>query len=124
MSGFPIDCRGDLFAPIFAGLEWQGDILTPTGCKALSAFPGIQYAKGTRYHCVRYTIAEGSHRFCVAVLCWDGLTGAIESVHVLPDYRRQGIARQLLALARHAGFTVRHSDDLTPDGQAWAQSVG
>ena len=80
--------------------------------------------RGNQYACLRYTVEEGSHRFCAGVLCWDTLTGIVESVAVHPDYRRQGIARQLLAIGRAYCGHIRHSENLTPDGHAWAHSVG
>lgn len=119
------DSRGDLFAPAFAGISWQSDLLTITGCKAISGIRGVQYFTGNQYACLRYTVEEGSHRFCAGALCWDTLTGTVESVAVHPDYRRQGIARTLCAVVRqYLCKRLKCSDNMTVEGQALAIACG
>ena len=119
------DSRGDLFAPAFSGISWQSDLLTITGCKAISGIKGIQYMQGSRYACLRYTVDEGSHRFVAGILCWDALTGIVESVAVHPDYRRQKIAQNLLAVCR--AFICKRlkcGDNMTGEGRALAIACG
>lgn len=125
MSYLTSDCRGDLFATAFSGISWQSDLLTITGCKAISGLKGVQYMQGIRYACIRYTSDEGSHRFCAGVLCWDTLTGIVESVAVHPDYRRQGIGRTLSAIVRqYICKGLKCSDNLTAEGKALAIACG
>lgn len=115
------DSRGDLFAPAFAGISWQSDLMASTGCKAISGIRGVQYFTGNRYACLRYTIDEGSHRFVAGVLCWDTLTGTVESVAVHPDYRRQKIAQNMAAIVR--AFICKNlkcGDNMTEDGRGLA----
>lgn len=50
-------------------------------------------------------------------------TYTIEGVYTLEGHRRQGFAKQLLAVARFTLGAVKHSDNLTPDGKAWRDSV-
>ena len=49
--------------------------------------------------------------------------GRIGYVEVAPEYRRQGVATALLEAARQWDPSVHHSDNLTPDGRAWAERV-
>ena len=120
-----VDCRGDLFGPAFSGISWQSDLLDITGCKAISGVKGVQYMKGKQYACLRYTVEEGSHRFVAGVLCWDTLTGIVESVAVHPDYRRQKIAQNMLAVCR--AFVCKRlkcGDNITKEGRALALACG
>ena len=48
----------------------------------------------------------------------------IDEVWVHPDYRRAGIATAMLGVARDSGAPVRHSDERTEKGDAWAQKDG
>lgn len=119
------DSRGDLFGPAFSGISWQSDLLALTGCRAISGIRGVQYFTGKRYACLRYTVDEGSHRFCAGVLCWDTTTGIVESVAVHPDYRRQKIAQNLLAVCR--AFVCKRlkcGDNMTGEGRALAIACG
>lgn len=115
------DSRGDLFAPSFSGIHWQADLLTLAGCRAISGIKGIQYFKGRQYALLRYTIDDDSQRIVVGVLCWNTLTGVVESVAVAPGYRRQKIALNLLAVCR--AFICKRlkcGDNLTAEGRALA----
>lgn len=47
----------------------------------------------------------------------------ITGVYTLPEHRRNGMAKQMLAIARHLFGNVKHSDNLTEDGKAWRDSV-
>lgn len=51
-------------------------------------------------------------------------TGEIAWVGVRKAYRRQGIARALFRHALAAGYRPRHSPCRSPEGDAWARSVG
>ena len=46
----------------------------------------------------------------------------IGTVRTAPEYRRQGYASRLLERARQ-DFDIKHSKDLTDDGEAWAKAV-
>jgi hypothetical protein len=65
----------------------------------------------------------------VGTLWWDHNTGEVKNVIVEDEYKRQGIAppacgRRLTGFHPKNGWPrPRHSDDLTPDGAAWAKSV-
>jgi GNAT superfamily N-acetyltransferase len=50
-------------------------------------------------------------------------TYTIEGVYTTASHRRQGYAKQLLAVARVTLGTVQHNGNLTPDGKAWRDSV-
>jgi GNAT superfamily N-acetyltransferase len=50
-------------------------------------------------------------------------TYTVEAVFTLESHRRQGYARQLLAVARVTLGTVQHNGNLTADGRAWRDSV-
>lgn len=73
---------------------------------------------------------NNSYRFCFigggGVYCSCLIVGAdkiIHSVYTLPEYRRRGIAKQLLLIARLTLKTVAHSDNLTIKGGLWRDSV-
>lgn len=48
----------------------------------------------------------------------------IAEISVRPSHRRQGIATNLLRLAKRRFPDLRHSPDRTEMGDAWAQSTG
>jgi GNAT superfamily N-acetyltransferase len=50
-------------------------------------------------------------------------SGTIAHLYTNPPYRRKGYAKQLLAIVRHSGIKVYHSDNCTNDGMAFKQSV-
>jgi ribosomal protein S18 acetylase RimI-like enzyme len=50
--------------------------------------------------------------------------GVIADIHVDEEYRRQGIATDLLAAARAILPSVHHNRELSSDGRAWSQRVG
>lgn len=115
------DSRGDLFGPAFSGINWQSDLMDITGCKAISGIRGVQYFKGNQYAALRYIVDEGSHRFVAGVLCWDTFTGIVESVAVHPDYRRQKIGQNMVAIVRaFICKKLKAGNNLTPDGRALA----
>ena len=117
------DSRGDLFATSFSGIRWQADRLTLAGCKAISGIKGVQYFKGKQYALLRYTIGDDGQRIVVGVLCWNTLTGVVESIAVHPDYRRQKIAQNLLAVCRAFIYKrLKCGDNLTAEGRALALS--
>lgn len=115
------DSRGDLFTPAFSGIHWQADRLTLAGCKGISGIKGVQYFKGRQYAALRYIVEKDGLRFVAGVLCWNTLTGVVESVAVAPGYRRQKIAQNLLAVCR--AFICKRlkcGDNLTAEGRALA----
>jgi len=50
-------------------------------------------------------------------------TYQIDAVYTLESHRRQGLAKQLLLVARYTLGTVNHGDNLTVSGKAWRDSV-
>ncbi len=58
----------------------------------------------------------------VGTISWS--EGTIDRVEVDPAHQREGIATFLLAHARWKEPGLSHSDNLTPEGRAWAQHVG
>lgn len=117
------DSRGDLFAPAFSGIHWQADLLTLAGCKAISGIKGVQYFTGKQYAALRHIVENDGQRIVVGVLCWDTLTGVVESIAVHQCYRRQKIAQNLLAVCR--AFICKRlkcGDNLTAEGRALAMA--
>jgi GNAT superfamily N-acetyltransferase len=60
---------------------------------------------------------------------WNKSSGKIEDIDVHPEARRQGIASHMWDLAHQVSQETstpapRHSPERTPDGDAWAKSVG
>ena len=49
--------------------------------------------------------------------------GTIDQVYTVPSERKQGLAKQILALAVVLGYKPKHSDYLTTDGAAFAANV-
>lgn len=49
--------------------------------------------------------------------------GEIQSVDVLRNYRRRGIATKMFELAKQVEPRVHHSNALTDDGKAWSKTV-
>tara|TARA_R110002074_G_scaffold392264_1_gene577690 strand:+ start:903 stop:1268 length:366 start_codon:yes stop_codon:yes gene_type:complete len=47
----------------------------------------------------------------------------IDMVYTLPDFRRMGKAKTLLAISRVLFGSVKHSEHLTRDGEKWLNSV-
>lgn len=66
----------------------------------------------------------------VGWLSWyGGDNGEIQDVSVAPEHRRKGLATQMMLLARQKASEGRrkppeHSSSRTPEGDAWAKSVG
>ena len=78
-----------------------------------------------------YKDRRGQHRFvapggkCALILSpkskrvWE-----IGHIYTSPDYRRKGLAKQLLAFIRgRIGMVVHHSSFLSPDGAEFSKSV-
>lgn len=58
----------------------------------------------------------------IAEMKWNPATGEIENVGVLPEFRRQGIATDMLKATRAKGVTINHSPARTNEGDAWAKA--
>lgn len=71
-------------------------------------------------HTLHAYTRDGKH---AGELSWFGEDGMIRDVGVHPDYRRRGIASELLHRARQIQPDVHHSDALTSDGAGWARKV-
>jgi GNAT superfamily N-acetyltransferase len=48
----------------------------------------------------------------------------VASVFVHPDHRRKGVATGMWNYAKQNGFSLKHSQTRTEDGDSWAKSVG
>jgi len=74
-------------------------------------------------------IACGSLRWIIDEKPDDPTNGMIGYVYVSPEHRRRGVATALLtaacAYAEHYGVAApRHADERSPEGDAWARSLG
>ena len=58
----------------------------------------------------------------VGKLSVDRVAGAVHEVFVRPDYRRRGVASQMLDHARRVYPDLQHSTALHPDGAAFAKA--
>lgn len=73
------------------------------------------------------TSGEGDPGRQVGQMGWRP-NGEISSIDVDPDQRRKGVASGMYAAGRayadlHGVSEPRHSDDRSPEGDAWAKSV-
>ena len=67
-------------------------------------------------------VFDGDQRIARLKLETDGVCN---DVWVANDYRRNGIATAMWAIAEELlGIRPRHSTNRTPEGEAWAQSLG
>jgi hypothetical protein len=56
---------------------------------------------------------------------WAADTGKVLDIKVTPEHQRQGLATKMWDLAHNSGLTKPvHSSERTPEGDAWAKSVG
>lgn len=100
----------------YTGLE------SPVHDAKLSGIPGI---KAWRDHVgtIRLVYRGQSGLLLGRDVQGNGYT--IKAVYTDPAARRYGYARCLLWVARNVlGVSVRHSQNMTDDGKAWAHSVG
>lgn len=76
--------------------------------------------------------AEGSYRYvykddsgqivgAIQIMSKDGKKGIIVNAYVLPDHRGKMIGRLLIDAAKVKFSKLKHSDDLTPDGEKFAK---
>lgn len=49
--------------------------------------------------------------------------GTISQIYTVPEMRRQGLAKSLVAIAAVLGYTPKHSSDLTEDGKQFVKGV-
>lgn len=73
------------------------------------------------YRYVRYI--EGKPVAALQIMSKDGRRGTIANVYTLPEYRRKGIARELLERARRGFESLSHSRDLSTLGALWKGGV-
>ena len=93
----PLFCSGSLVVRMFTDLEGRQRILLYSDSKAIS---GLLLEK------------VGQHKSYI-----------IKGVYTASEERRKGYAKQLLALARFKLGKVRHSSDLTKEGELWMKAV-
>lgn len=60
----------------------------------------------------------------VGGLNWYADNDEISMIDIDPDYRRRGLATELFDHVKGLNPNLQHSDELTPDGAAWAGSLG
>lgn len=120
------DCRGDCLQWGGLYLDWNGETMRiAKNARLFRLAPSVRFFEGRRFTALQYVHRDGSAIAApVAALIWGKATGEIETVYTRPEFRGQGLARQLLAMARACVAPVRHSPHLTPDGAAWAAKVG
>lgn len=76
------------------------------------------------YGSTRYVFSENGKPVSVLqVMSRDGTHGVIANVYTVPEARRRHLAFALMTMAKRDFESVRHSDDLTNDGAAWASAV-
>jgi GNAT superfamily N-acetyltransferase len=59
----------------------------------------------------------------VAHLEWSADTGEIKDVKVEPEHQRKGLATAMFNKAKEVA-PIEHAANRTPEGEAWARSVG
>lgn len=100
----------------YTGLE------APIHDAGLSSIPGI---KAWRDHAGTVRLVYRGQSGLLLERDVQGNSYTIKGVYTDPQTRRMGFARSLLWVARNVlGVSVRHSDNLTELGKAWAHSVG
>ena len=73
------------------------------------------------YRYVRYI--QGKPVSAIQIVSKDGKNGSIANVYTLPEYRKQGFARELLNRARQGFESITHSKDLSSLGAIWKGKV-
>lgn len=83
---------------------------------------------------VKYLSPHGSYRYvyyidgkpvsAIQIVSRDGKNAQIANVYTLPEYRRQGIAKELLNRAKQGFESIKHSQDLSTLGSIWKSKVG
>lgn len=73
------------------------------------------------YRYVRYV--DGNPVSAIQIVSKDGKNGQIANVYTLPEYRKQGLARELLDRAKQGFEKIVHSKDLSGLGAIWKQKV-
>ncbi|NBT57356.1 N-acetyltransferase [bacterium] len=83
---------------------------------------------------VKFLSPNGSHRYvryvagkpvsALQVVSRDGMNGHVANVYTLPEYRKQGFAKELLDRARQGFESITHSKDLSTLGAIWKGKVG
>ena len=93
----PLSCSGSLVVRLFTDLEHRQRIVLYSDSKPVSALLLEKIGQYTGY--------------------------VIKGVYTVPEERRKGYAKQLLALSRFYLGKVRHSEHLTKEGELWVKSV-
>jgi GNAT superfamily N-acetyltransferase len=62
----------------------------------------------------------GNH---VGRITWWGNDGEVANLHVEPQYQRRGVATELWNRAKQVQPDLKHSDEQTEEGQAWAHTT-
>lgn len=100
----------------YTGLE------SPLHDAGLSGIPGV---KAWRDHVGTIRLVYRGQAGLLLERDRQGNGYTIKAVYTNPQARRMGFARSLLWVARNViGMSVRHSQNMTEDGQKWAHNVG
>ena len=73
------------------------------------------------YRYVRYV--DGKPVSALQIVSRDGENGQIANVYTVPEYRKQGFAKDLLDRARQGFESISHSKDLSSLGAIWKGKV-
>lgn len=60
----------------------------------------------------------------IAWITWGGWDPTIGQLHVRKEFRRLGLATELLRRAREVEPDLQHSSSLSTDAQAWIAAIG
>jgi GNAT superfamily N-acetyltransferase len=78
------------------------------------------HPKGGSYRFVRFV--DGEIVAGLQVMSRTGESGTVANAYCHPDWRRKGMATELLEAATHAFDELELSEDRSLDGQAWVSS--
>ena len=108
-------------------LSW---VLSPPGT---SPMVGNEQQVSFENNIAVYKDEYGSYRFVyflnnepisgLQVVSKDGTNGVIANVYTVPEYKRQGFARQLVNKSREVFDNIEHNKHLTDPGEGFAENT-
>lgn len=106
-------------------------LLAPCGEVAQIGPEKTNVARVPQRGVMRYCSAEGSHRFvryqdgvavgALQVMAVELFACRIANVYTKPEFRRHGVARDLLHVARHYFARIYANNDMSDDGRRWVE---